>query len=341
MAYLVSRKYQFSLPLYRLEALFEQHGISIPRSSMSRWVISVAELATPILNLMKDDLLSQKVIGCDETILQVLSEAARAPEARSYMWVTVGLCEFPVRLFQYEPGRGEKSARKILEGYNGTIVCDGLKTYSALARKTLGLQLAGCYSHVRRKFFQADKALKKAAPKKTPKTKTPLDLIDKLFEIEREFKDKPPEQRHQARQSKSKEIVKQLEEYCEKYQYKVLPKSLLGKAIAYTLGEWENLTTFLTNPLVPISNNLTEGAIRPFVIGRKNWLFAQTPSGAHASAALYSLVETAKACGIQPYHYLHHLFKELPKARSLEDYEKLLPYKLPEDVTLPPYSPKG
>ena len=292
LAYIVTRKYQDGLPLYRLESIFERHGISIPRSTMARWIIALKNPLMIIMNLFKEDLLNQSAIGCDETVVQVLKEPNRNPQTKSYMWVTIGLDGPPIRLFQYDTGRGEKTARKVLDDYQGVIVCDGLKTYSALARKTPGIVLAGCFAHVRRKFFQADKALKKAAPKKIPKSKVPLDLIDKLFKIESKLSGKDHETILRLRKSESDPILKELKEWCDEQEQKTLPTSLLGKAISYTISQWDTLQTFLEYPQIPIHNNHTEGAIRPFVIGRKAWLFSASTDGADASACLYSIVET-------------------------------------------------
>lgn len=184
-------------------------------------------------------------------------------------------------------------------------------------------------------------ALKKAAPNKIPKSSIPLDIIKEVYKVEADFAGKAPEKILAARREKSEPLMNQLHQWCAQQKDRILPKSLLGKAVNYTLEQWNAQLVFLSNPLVPVDNNVTERAIRPFVIGRKNWLFSDTASGAHASACFYSLIETTKACETQPYDDLTHLFKELPKAKSVADMEILLPYNLPDDVKIPSYKPKG
>lgn len=338
LAYLVTSKYQDALPLYRQEKIFARYGVDLDRTTMARWIIQSSTLAQPLINLMCDDTLSARVIGCDETPLQVLDEPGRLPEQMSYMWVTDRIDGPPIVLFHYYQGRSAKVASDLLATFEGTIVCDGLKSYDSFAQHS-GVRLAACMAHIRRKFYAAEKAAKKADPKATPKAKIPLDLIKALYKIEAELRGKPPDEILEGRRHRSKPLMDKLKVWLDEQGMRVLPKSLIGKAINYALGQWPKMQTFLNDPLVPIDNNRTERCIRPFVIGRNNWVFSQSPRGAQASAYLYSLIETAKANGIEPFSYLSLIFKELPKAGGIKDYEKLLPYNAKQHFDLKSYQP--
>jgi len=333
LAHIATSKFQDALPLYRQEKIFARYGIEMDRTTLARWMIQAAKLSQPLINLMSEDQLANKVIGCDETPLQVLDEPNRHPQQTSYMWVTCSMDGPPSVLFNYYEGRSAKVATELLSQFEGTIVCDGLKSYDAFAaqRKVL---LAGCMAHIRRKFYAAEKVAKKADPKAIPRAKLPLDLIKALYKIEKEIKNKPPDVVLAERQKKSQPIMADFKIWLDDQQNKVLPKSLLGKAIHYAFDQWAKMQVFLSNPLVPIDNNRTERCIRPFVIGRGNWMFAQTPKGAHASATLYSLIESAKVNGIEPFSYLSLIFKELPKVVDAGGFEKLLPYNAQKHFSL-------
>ena len=194
-------------------------------------------------------------------------------------------------------------------------------------------------AHIRRKFHAAEKAAKRASPKAVVKASLALDMIKQLYVIEKEIKGKPSDLIRKTCQEKSKPLMKRLASWLESETAKTLPKSLLGKALSYALDQWPKMEVFLDDPLVAIDNNRSERAIRPFVIGRPNWLFSQSPSGAHASASLYSLIETAKANAIGPFGYLALIFKELPKVESVEGYERLLPYNAIDHFNLKPCQP--
>ena len=339
LAYIATAKYQDALPLARQEKIFARYDIDLNRTTMARWMISVGEQLTPLLNLMREDLLAKPVVGCDETPTQVLKEPDRPPDRRSHMWIMRSFDEHPIILFQYQEGRSAKAADKVLGGYDGVVVCDGLKSYEAWARLQ-GAILAACMAHIRRKFDQARKAAKKAAPKATPKAVEPLQLIQKLYRIEAELAGKTFEEIRATREEHAAPVMAELESWLERHVGQVLPKSLLGKAITYARNQWAKMKVFLTNPQVPIDNNPTEQAIKPFATGRKNWYFACTPQGAHASAAIYSLVESAKANQIEPFSYLLTVFKELPQASKLEDFERLLPNKIGQHFDLKTYTPR-
>jgi transposase len=214
---------------------------------------------------------------------------------------------------------------RLLEGFAGILQTDGYEAYGAVAQAK-GLIHAGCYAHARRRFEDARKA--QADPSRDGQSRIALDLIGQLYRIEREIKTAAADERLRVRQSESAPIVTELRAWLDKMADAVLPQSTLGKAVFYMLGQWSKLLPFLDHPQIPLDTNRVENAIRPFCIGRKNWLFSQTTAGATASARLYSLVESAKANGIEPHAYLSRLFAELPKATSADHFESLLPWNI-------------
>lgn len=327
LAYIATAKYCDHLPLYRQEQIFTRYGIDLKRNTMSSWMIQCSKLLTPLINLMREQLLSSKVAGCDETPVQVLKEPNRKAEQTSYMWVGTSMCGPPVVIFNYDSRRNTEAAKNFLEGFEGILVCDGLKTYDSFAKKE-NISLAGCLVHIRRGFVKAEKVLKKANPKAKTKAAIPLDIIGSLYKVEKESIGKTYDEKLEKRQKKSKPLMDQLYAWLTAEKPKTLPKSLIGKAIRYALDQWEKMQHFLQDPDVPLDNNRSERAIRPFVIGRSNWVFSNSCAGAEASASLYSLIESAKANGLDPFSYLCIVFKELCKAECLEDYERLLPYNI-------------
>jgi transposase len=339
LAHIVTSKFVDALPLYRQEAIFARYQIELPRTTMARWMIQLGNLVTPLINLMREEILETPVVHCDETEIQVLGEPDRKPEQKSYMWcLTRPVFWKPIILYSYYDNRGKRAGQELLDEFAGILVTDGLKTYESLSR-TIKFQLAGCMAHIRRKFWEADKASTRASTGE-PKSlaKEALAWIAALYKIEREAKNKDPAEILQLRQDKVVPVLTEFRVWLDKMVDQVLPKSLLGRAIAYALDQWEKATLYANNAWVPIDNNPVESAIRPFVIGRNNWLFAQTPAGADASAALYSLVESAKANGVDPFDYLCLIFRELPKANSVTDYEKLLPHHAHQHYKLNTFS---
>ncbi|MFK7823598.1 MAG: IS66 family transposase [Oligoflexales bacterium] len=327
LAYIATAKYCDHLPLYRQEQIFTRYSIDLKRNTMSSWMIQSSKLATPLINLMREQLLNSKVAGCDETPIQVLKEPNRKAEQRSYMWVGTSMCGPPVVIFNYDSRRNTEAAKNFLEGFEGILVCDGLKTYDSFARKE-NVTLAGCLVHIRRGFVKAEKALKKANPKAKTKAEIPLDLISSLYKVEKENIGKTYDEKLKKRREESQTLMNQLYSWLTAEKPKTLPKSLIGKAIRYALDQWDKMQHFLLDPHVPLDNNRAERAIRPFVIGRSNWVFSNSCAGAEASATLYSLIESAKVNGLDPFNYLCIIFKELCKAEYLEDYERLLPYNI-------------
>lgn len=272
---------------------------------------------------MRDRLLESRVIYCDETRVQVMKEPDREPTSQSWLWVqTGGPPNQPVILFDYSTSRAQEVPSRLLEGYRGYLITDDYAGYNALGAQS-GVERLGCWAHARRKFVEAQKVQPKG---KTGRADIALNLINKLYGIERDLKEVDDEHRHESRQHHSLPVLAQLYAWLEKNQPQVTAQNALGKAISYLSNNWSKLVRYTEAGYLQIDNNAAERAIRPFVIGRKNWLFSDTPKGATASAQLYSLIETAKANGQVPYAWLRHALERLPTASSVEDYEALLPW---------------
>ena len=328
LAYIVTSKYVDGLPLYRLEQFtLNRLGVEIARATMATWMVRCGDLVQPLINLLRDKLLEAPVVHCDETTVQVLNEPGKTPQSKSYMWVQVAepQNDQKIILFDYAAGRSGSVPVKLLEGYQGYLQTDGYEGYTAIGRQP-GIISQGCWAHARRKFDEAIKGQKD--PKKTGKAHAGLALIQKLYRIEREIKESPPDDKQRLRQQRSVPILDQLRQWLEKSLPQVPPKSLLGKALHYLHNQWDKLVRYVNEGYLRMDNNLAENAIRPFVIGRKAWLFSNSQKGARASANLYSLVETAKACGLEPYAYLKEVFTQLPAAETVAEIEKLLPWNI-------------
>ncbi|MDQ7075977.1 MAG: IS66 family transposase [Gammaproteobacteria bacterium] len=336
LAHVAVAKYQDALPLYRQHHILKRHGIELSRQTLAYWMIRSGQLLQPLLNLLQDQLLAGAMIQMDETPIQVLNETERRAQQRSYMWIRRGgEAEKRIILFHYAASRASAVAQQLLDGYQGYLQSDDYAAYHALGQWA-GIELLGCWAHARRKFIEAQMANKpkgkNRGKSKSGKADMALSFIGKLYGIERQIKDQPPDERKRVRQQQAKPILQQFRAWLDKNQNHVLPKGLLGKALSYLDKNWQKLQVYLEDGRLEIDNNGAENALRPFVIGRKNWLFSDTAKGAQASAALYSVIETAKANGVEPYHYLKRVFTELPKANCVEEIEALLPWNVSNSV---------
>lgn len=331
LAYVATAKYQDALPLYRQSQIFARHGVEIPRNTLARWMVQAGERLQPLVAALRRHLLQAPLIHMDETTLQVNTEVNRLASSTSYMWLQRGGPPGQqVVLFDYDASRAGRVPVRLLGDYTGRLVTDGYEGYAEVVRKN-GILHAGCWAHARRKFVEAQKVQPKG---KTGKADWALNQIRKLYAVEKQAKALDADARRELRDQKSRPLITQLRTWLDKSQQQVLPKSALGKALHYLDGQWGRLTRFLDDGLIPLDNNLAENAIRPFVVGRKNWLFSHTPSGAHASAAIYSLIETAKANGHSPYDYLQFVFETLPTLSEADDLSPLLPWRWKETLPL-------
>ena len=329
LAYIVISKYADGLPLHRLEKILQRYGGDISRTNMANWIIRLVEPLQPLLNLFRDQLLEGFSINADETRIQVLKEPDKPPDSQSQMWVQVGGKKGQkVIVFDYDPTRSAKVPLRLLSDYHGYLQTDGYAAYNEVCKQN-GITQLGCWDHCRRKFKEAQQSEpKKKASTAPSKAVIALNLIAKLYAVEAQIKSLTAEEKWQQRQERSLPILNQLKEWSEAVSSKVAKGSKTGKALTYMNNQWGKLIRYCDDGRLNISNCSAENAIRPFVVGRKAWLFADTPRGANASAALYSIIETAKTNGLEPYQYLCHIFKELPQANSVEDYERLLPWNV-------------
>ena len=328
LAYIVIAKFLDGLPLYRLAKIFARFGVDLGRGTMAGWMIRMGDLIVPLINLMNETQLGYDILAMDETTVQVLKEPGRAATSKSYMWVRRGgPPSRPVILFDYDPSRSGAVPFRLLADFKGTLQTDGYEGYAATAARDDIIHV-GCLAHARRKFDEAVKAQAKTG--RGGLAKQGLELIQKIYRIEREARERKldADARKQLRDHKAKPLWDELRKWLDRSIGQVPPQTLTGKALGYLDKQWPRLIRCLDDGRLEVDNNLCENSIRPFVLGRKAWLFADTPAGADASARLYSLIETAKANGLEPYAYLRHVFTELPKATTQAEIEALLPWNV-------------
>lgn len=333
LAHIAVSKYGDGLPLYRQEHMWERLGVEIPRETMASWMIKVGDLLTPLINLMEDELLSGEYVQADETRVQVLSEPGKSPESRSYMWVRGRSYPGapPIVIFEYDPTRSGDVAERLFTGYKGYLQADAYEGYNKACISGKVIR-CGCMAHARRKYFEAAKASKKGLGL----ANEAIEIIGELYKIEDAIKGKPVAERYRTRQEESKPVTDRLKNLIEENLKKVPPSSQMGKALLYSHNEWSYLMRYLEDGRLSIDNNFVENAIRPFAIGRKNWLFSNSVSGAKASAAIYSIMISAKLNGHNEYAYFRHILEKLPLAENVEDFAALLPHRLPPQDIMPP-----
>jgi len=337
VAHIVVQKFCDALPLYRQESMFERLGVTISRAKMCDWLIKVAARLQPLMPELEAEARAGPLIAIDETTLKVLDQPGRSANANSFVWVFCGgAAARRVVYFKYTPTRHGKTAQDFLTGYTGAVISDGFSGYNHLDR-TSGIVHLGCWAHVRRKFADVIKSLdsKKVKPGVSHEA---VARIRKLYAIEKYAKDHDlaPDEIRALRQREARPILDAMHAWLLDKQYEAAPSSLLGKAIRYALGQWPRLTLYIDDGNYRIDNNPAENAIRPFVVGRKNWLFCESENGAHASATYYTLIETAKANGLDPAAYIRYLLTKLPYATTLEEKRALLPTRVTREMLAPP-----
>ena len=316
------KKYVDAMPLYRQEQMWKRMGVELKRGTMANWVIQVADLyLRPFWKRIRSELLTQSTIHADETVMQVHKEKDRPDTAESRMWVysSAKRADIQLRCFEYRESRSGKWAKTFLEGFSGVLITDGYSGYN----KVQEAERAGCWAHMRRKWLEA---MPEGADAKTCKAAEGYEFCNRLFELEHQFEELTAEERLIQRKEKSGPV---LEAYWKWLNTIARPTGKLKDAVTYAQNQKAHLSAFLEHGEIEISNNQVENAIRPFVIGRKGWLFADTPQGAEASAIIYSLMETAKANSLRLDDYLLHLLSVLPeRAEQDKDFEMddLLPW---------------
>ena len=332
LAHVATQKFVDGMPLYRQERALERIGVALPRSTLASWMVKMGQAVQPLINLLHEEILAAGIVQCDETRFQVLKEPGRDATRLSYLWVLrAGGRDGPAAVvYHYDPSREGEVAERLLEGFQGYLQTDGYIGYDAVGARP-GIVHVGCFAHARRKFHEAWKAQgggKKAKPIPESKAKQGLERIRALYRIDRELAEATPAERHRVRLERTKPLLDEMREWLDGVLHTVPPQSLTGKALAYLDGQWPKLERVLEDGRLPLDTNAVENAIRPFVVGRKAWLFADTVAGAEASANLYSLVETAKANGIEPWAYLCFVFERIAAAQRIEDFEVLLPDRI-------------
>lgn len=336
LAYTLTSKFVDALPFYRQEKQFERIGVDINRSTMCNWAMKVAEKCEPLMELINKEIRSGPLINMDETTVQVMKEAGRSNKTKSYMWIfRGGDPKKPLLVYQYHTTRSKSVASEYLDGYKGYVQTDGYPGY-AFIDKHPDMDHVGCWAHARRKFVDVIKASGKGktAKSRTGHAEEAVGYIKMLYAIEKEASEKnlAPKEIYEVRQVKAKPVLDEFHAWLIFRGGKTPPQGLLGKAISYTLDQWDSLVRYIEDGRLRPDNNLAENAIRPFVVGRKNWLFSGNPKGARSSATLYSLIESAKANGIEPYKYLRFLFEKLPFASFEDDYKSLLPNRVDKSL---------
>lgn len=321
IAFIIISKFVDGVPFYRQEALFKRIGALLNRGTMARWLIEVAEKLMPLYNLLQDHLLSRDYLQMDETIVQVLKEDGKKATSKSYMWVRYAAGINPIVLYDYAPTRSGQVPIELLEGFKGYLQVDGYDGYSQVCEKNKLTRL-GCMDHARRKFMDA---FKTSGSKDIGKRG--LTYFKLLYKIEEDIEGRSPEEKYRIRQEKSKSILAEMKEWVDEKKAKVPPQSVGGKALSYFGNEYPYLVGYLEDGKLNISNCGVENKIRPFAIGRKNWLFSDSVDGAKASAMFYSLIETCKANGDNPFDWLMKVLEKLPYAETVEDFESLLPFQ--------------
>ena len=331
LAYIATAKFCDALPLYRQERQFARLGVELSRRTMSDWMIAAAAACEPLLELLLARLRSGPKLQIDETTVQVLKEPDRDNTTRSYVWVARGgPPDTPTLVYRYAPSRGAWVAEDIIGDYQGYVQTDGYEGYVRPCSRP-GVVHVGCMAHVRCAFKEAADAQGKVS-NRAGTARQAVAYIAQLYRIESElsaYRESDPDHFLAERRARAQPVLDKMHGWLRQKQPQVPPGTALGKAITFALGQWPKLIRYLDHAQLTPDNNSCEQAIRPFVIGRKNWLFSGSPRGAAASALLYSLIETAKANGHEPYWYLRKLFEKLPLARTRADYLALLPTPRP------------
>lgn len=329
LAYVIDMKYNYALPFFRLSKKFEAIEMELSRATLCNWSMLAAEKCEALYFAMQDYIKNGTVIQMDETSLQVLNEEGRAAETKSFMWVMRGGdAEKKLTLFHYSPTRNSVVPLDLLKGFKGFLQTDGYDGYSK-AVVEYKLTHVGCLAHIRRKFYDALKS-----DKKSKTASQGLKYIARIYAVEKKLRSENllPVEFVKKRKEEVVPIIGEFKTWLDEKQIYLPPKTDSGAAVNYAHGQWNNFINYLESAELTPDNNIIENAIRPFVIGRKNWLFSNTPRGARSSAVLYSLVESAKDNNLNVYNYLRYLFTRLPYAESSDDINKLLPCNLTVDM---------
>ena len=321
VAYTIVAKYADHIPLYRQEAIWERLEIDMPRSSLCGWMLKVAELCEPLMRILQQQIVTYDYVQADETTVQVMDEVGRDNRTKSYMWVYRGGGEKPSIIYEYQPTRGGYHAEKFLHHFKGYLQTDAYSGYNFAAVNEAIIQV-GCMAHARRKFADILKITKTNGL-----ANEAMKFIRALYAVEKIARENnlDAESRYQLRLKKSEPLLVAYKQWLDCHLTKTPEQSKIGNAIRYSLSQWGALNSYLKDGRIEIDNNLIENAIRPFALGRKNWLLKGSPAGAKAGATFYSLIETCKANKIEPYRYLCKMLHQIRHCVTDDDYRKILP----------------
>ena len=325
----MTAKFTDAIPFYRMEKMLARSGLAVSRATLCNQAVGIGRAIGDLVDAMDRDICSSPIVLMDETTSQVLKDERGPPGRKSYIWLSRGYRDRrPVLLFRYHATRSGEFAAKLLEGYQGYLQTDGYSGYNQPGESP-GITHVGCFAHIRRKFHEAWASVGKSGI-----ASEALEMLRCLYAVESGTRARFDSGTIDAgsfiveRRALAEPIVAALRAWLFSAGHMVAPQSQLGKAITYALGQIDRALHFLDHELLTPDTNAVENAIRPFVVGRKNWLFSGSPLGAHASASIYSIIETAKANGHEPFRYLSYLFDRLPCCHTVEEREALLPYRL-------------
>ena len=330
LAWIFTAKFCDAIPFYRQEQMCKRINVDFSRATMCNLAIKTAETCSILRQQLWGELIKSPVIAIDETPLQVLNEPEKPNTSKSYMWVfRGGTKENPIVYYEYRPSRKGQFLKERLSGFSGVVMTDGFAGYNFL-NEIPGIIHVNCWAHARRRFVDADSVTKKGSPL----AKCFLDLIGALYAVEAlaTGKNMSPGDVMNLRDKESKPIIEKIKTLLNENLNSTLPKSKLGEALGYLNKFWGKLTLFLDDGKIPLDNNPLENSIRPFVLGRKNWLFSGSPVGANASAFLYTIIQTAKINGHNPYWYLRMLFELFPMLGTDDERRELLPINTSPDM---------
>ena len=319
LAHVMIAKFADHLPLYRQESIFARAGLAIARSTLAQWVGNCGVQLQPLVDALRDAVLAQHVIHADETPVSMLAPGEKKTH-RAYVWAyaTSQFSDVAAVVYDFSPSRAGEHARNFLQDWKGKLVCDDFGGYKASFE--LGVTEIGCMAHARRKFFELH------ATNKSQLAEQALRYIQLLYEIEHEVRDLKPDLRRRIRQEKAVPVMDVLHAWMITQRLLVHDGSAISKALDYSLKRWTALSRYLDDGAVPIDNNWAENQIRPWALGRKNWLFAGSLRSGKRAAAIMSLIQSARLNGHDPYAYLKDVLTRLPTQRASEITE-LLPHR--------------
>jgi transposase len=314
LAHILIDKFTDHLPIYRQVERFTREGIPLSTSTLSDWITQSCALLKPLAEVQQREVLSSSYLGLDETPIKVLDKEKKGTTHRGYHWVYYSV-EKKLVWFDYQPSRGREGPRQHLAGFKGFLQTDGYSVYDEFGKEK-DIHLLGCMAHARRKFMEARDNDRERAEQS-------LERIQKLYELEREWKGKPVEEITTLRRERALPILEEWKDWMVENYPDVPPKSLIGGAISYSLSRWDKLARYTEEGRLQIDNNLVENAIRPVALGRKNYLFAGSHEGARRAAMIYSFLGSCKKNGINPFEWMRDVLERLPSHKANKLHELL------------------